>query len=124
MAESFGDKRTERETKLKSDAPNPSITPASIDIKAASELLFALSHPSRYHIVHLLLGREWYVNELCHEVGMSQPNMTQHLKIIREAGLAQTRRQAQTVYYSCASKEAKAILLTVQTLFPLRPPKI
>jgi DNA-binding transcriptional ArsR family regulator len=47
----------------------------------------AISHPGRRAILQLVLERELPVSELAERAGLSQPAASQHLKVLREAGL-------------------------------------
>jgi DNA-binding transcriptional ArsR family regulator len=58
-----------------------------------------LAEPSRRRILDLLLERERSVNELVELVGLSQPNVSKHLKTLREAGLVRVRQDAQWRWY-------------------------
>jgi DNA-binding transcriptional ArsR family regulator len=51
----------------------------------------AISHPGRRAILRLVLDRERPVSELAERVGVSQPAASQHLKVLRDAGLVQGR---------------------------------
>ena len=53
--------------------------------------LEAISHPRRREILRLVLDAELTVNELAGRVGVSQPSASQHLKVLREAGLVRGR---------------------------------
>lgn len=61
--------------------------------------LAALADPTRVRILDLLCERERSVNELVGEMGMSQPGVSQHLKVLREAGLVASRADAQRRIY-------------------------
>jgi DNA-binding transcriptional ArsR family regulator len=63
------------------------------------ETLAVLAEPTRRRIVEVLRLGERGVSELVAELGMSQPAVSKHLRVLREAGLvtAQTRAQ-QRVY--------------------------
>lgn len=61
----------------------------------------ALSDPLRLRAVALLAKEgELCVCELTHALEVSQPKMSKHLALLREAGLVQNRRDAQWVLYS------------------------
>ena len=47
----------------------------------------ALSHPTRRAMLRLVLDRELPVGELAQRTGVSQPAASQHLKVLRDAGL-------------------------------------
>jgi DNA-binding transcriptional ArsR family regulator len=51
----------------------------------------ALSHPTRRAILRLVLDQELPVSELAGRLGMSQPAASQHLKVLRDAGLVRGR---------------------------------
>jgi DNA-binding transcriptional ArsR family regulator len=51
----------------------------------------ALAHPRRRAILRLVLDRELPVGELAERTGLSQPAASQHLKVLRDAGLVQGR---------------------------------
>jgi DNA-binding transcriptional ArsR family regulator len=51
----------------------------------------AISHPSRRAMLQLVLDRELPVSELAERVGVSQPAASQHLKVLRDAGLIRGR---------------------------------
>jgi DNA-binding transcriptional ArsR family regulator len=58
-----------------------------------------LAEPSRRRILDLLLDRPRSVGELVDELGLSQPGTSKHLRILREAGMVQVRRDAQRRWY-------------------------
>jgi DNA-binding transcriptional ArsR family regulator len=51
----------------------------------------ALSHPARRTILRLVLDHELPVGELAQRTGVSQPATSQHLKVLRDAGLVRRR---------------------------------
>jgi DNA-binding transcriptional ArsR family regulator len=51
----------------------------------------ALSHPVRRALLRLVLDRELPVGELAQQTGLSQPAASQHLKVLRDAGLVRGR---------------------------------
>lgn len=58
-----------------------------------------LAEPSRRHILDLLCGRERSVGELVAELDLSQPGVSKHLRVLREAGLVTVRQDAQRRWY-------------------------
>ncbi len=75
-----------------------------------ARLLRALSHPARVEIVELLRDGERCVCEIESLVGLRQPNISQHLAVLRAAGLAVTRRDGLRVLYSVADPAIFAVL--------------
>lgn len=62
----------------------------------------ALSDPKRLCVLETLASGERSVSELSREVRCQVPNMSQHLGVLRSAGLVSARRDGTTVYYSLA----------------------
>ena len=58
--------------------------------------LLAIADPTRRRIVELLAVRERTAGELVKEFDMSAPAISQHLNVLREAGLVTTRAEGQT----------------------------
>lgn len=58
-----------------------------------------LAEPVRRQMLDLLRERERTVNELVEAIGLSQPAVSKHLKVLREAGLVTVRQDAQRRWY-------------------------
>lgn len=58
-----------------------------------------LAEPTRRRILDLLLERPRSVGELVDRLGLTQPGTSKHLRVLREAGLVQVRRDAQRRWY-------------------------
>jgi DNA-binding transcriptional ArsR family regulator len=58
-----------------------------------------LAEPSRRQILDLLRVRERTVNELVEQLRLSQPGVSKHLRVLREAGLVDVRVDAQRRWY-------------------------
>ena len=58
-----------------------------------------LAEPSRRHILDLLRERERSVGELVAHLRLSQPGVSKHLRVLREAGLVDVRVDAQRRWY-------------------------
>lgn len=82
----------------------------SIDVPATVATLKALANPARLRIAMHLLGGEKAVSEIEDELGLKQPNLSQYLAELREAGLVTTRREARSVFYALADAQAEALL--------------
>lgn len=68
--------------------------------EAAAELLKAMANPQRLRVLCLLAEGERSVGEINAAVDLSQSALSQHLAVLREQGLVQTRREAQSIRYS------------------------
>ncbi len=64
-----------------------------------AEFCKAMAHPTRIHLLRSLKEGEKSVNELAKVVGVTQANASQHLAILRQFGLLNTRRDGSTIYY-------------------------
>jgi DNA-binding transcriptional ArsR family regulator len=60
----------------------------------------ALADSTRRHIVELLAEREYVAGDLVERFSLSQPAVSQHLKVLRDAGLVRVRRDAQRRMYA------------------------
>lgn len=60
----------------------------------------ALSDASRLQILQYLFKGEHSVQELCELSGMSQANVSKHLSVLAEQGIAKKRREGLFVFYS------------------------
>jgi DNA-binding transcriptional ArsR family regulator len=58
-----------------------------------------LAEPTRRRILDLLRDREWSVNELVDDLEVSQPGVSKHLRVLRDAGLVRVRQDAQRRWY-------------------------
>ena len=67
-------------------------------------LFDVLSDGSRRQILDLLLERERSVSELVGSLGMSQPAVSKHLRVLRDAGLVKVRIDAQKRFYGLDAK--------------------
>jgi DNA-binding transcriptional ArsR family regulator len=59
----------------------------------------ALADPKRLCVLEILAGGERSVSDLSREASCQIPNMSQHLAVLRSAGLVSTRRDGSTVLY-------------------------
>ena len=66
---------------------------------AALAALQVLAEPRRVAILELLRDRERPVGELVDELGVSQPGVSKHLRVLRDAGLVDVRADGQRRLY-------------------------
>jgi ArsR family transcriptional regulator, virulence genes transcriptional regulator len=86
-------------------------------IEQSAFFLDALANASRLTVLQILAEGEISVGSLSQKVGLSQSALSQHLARLRAAGLVRTRRDAQTIYYSCTSKAVHMILIVLGGFF-------
>lgn len=80
-------------------------------------LLKALAHEDRLLLLCQLAEGERNVGELEALVGVHQPSLSQHLGVLREEGLVETRREGKYIYYRLASHEVIAVMQTLSSLY-------
>lgn len=85
--------------------------------RRASALLKAMSNEHRLLILCQLSRGEKSVGELERLIGLSQSALSQHLARLRRDSLVQTRRSAQTIFYSLKGEEASAVIHTLYGLY-------
>jgi DNA-binding transcriptional ArsR family regulator len=64
-----------------------------------AEILRTLANPRRLEILHRLAEGPCEVGRLAEEIGASQPNVSQHLSVLRAAGLVEAERDGREVRY-------------------------
>ena len=74
------------------------------------KLLKALADETRVKIVQCLLDGELCACALVPLVGKAQPTVSQHLRILQEAGVLNARRDGVNIRYDIGSKEAIQIM--------------
>lgn len=68
-----------------------------------AEICKTLAQPKRLMVVHELRDGEKSVGQLASSLGIAQPNISQHLSILRKRGVVITRREGTMIYYRLAS---------------------
>jgi DNA-binding transcriptional ArsR family regulator len=76
----------------------------------------ALADPKRLCVLESLAAGELSVSDLSTRVGCQVPNMSQHLAVLRSAGLVQTRRDGSTVFYRLADVRVLEAYRLIQSL--------
>jgi DNA-binding transcriptional ArsR family regulator len=69
----------------------------------AGDLFKVLSVPARLAIVDLLSSEDCFVHEVMEATGLSQPNASHHLRILRDAGLVRRARSGRKFAYALSS---------------------
>jgi len=83
----------------------------------AEAMLKQLANAKRLLILCQLLGGEETVLELAAHVGLSQSALSQHLLKMKAAGLVQSEKRGQKVYYSIQSSEVRTILSVLHGIY-------
>ncbi|MCI5120183.1 MAG: ArsR family transcriptional regulator [Candidatus Electrothrix sp. AUS4] len=80
-------------------------------------LLKSISHPIRLKILCLLQERELTVSEIREEVETSGANISQHLNIMRNQGIIDSRKEANFIYNRIADERIIELMKTMKQLF-------
>lgn len=70
----------------------------------AAVLAHAMADPKRLCVLERLADGERSVSDLSRDVGCHVPNMSQHLAVLRSAGLVASRREGNNVFYRLADE--------------------
>jgi DNA-binding transcriptional ArsR family regulator len=91
----------------------------------AAQLLKAIANENRLLVLCMLADGEHSVGELNAALDLSQSALSQHLAVLREEGLVDTRREAQTIYYSLVPGPAFEVIKTLHGVYcaPVRAKK-
>lgn len=68
-------------------------------------VLKAISHPARFSLLRAVARREQTVGELARALRLRQPAASQHLGVLRRAGLVSVRAEANRRFYRANRKE-------------------
>lgn len=86
------------------------------DFAGAEKIIRALDSQLRMKILYLLRSGPCCVHELVGTLGSSQPLISQHLKVLRNAGLVTNERRGREMLYSLSDLDAISILEATFTL--------
>ena len=85
--------------------------------KDVSSILKLLSNPNRLLIVCQLVEGEKSVGELARLIGASQVTVSQQLSLLKNTGVVNGRREAQTIYYRLEHDEIKQLVEFLYSTF-------
>jgi len=82
-----------------------------VDVYGRLTCLFkALANPTRLHILYALQNGDQYVDHLCLALDRRQPNISQHLTVLKQAGLVQSCQEGNRVRYFLSRQEVIRLL--------------
>lgn len=99
--------------------PTLSLDPGEMkkNARQAVNLLKGLANESRLMVMCVLCEGELAVSDLNARIELSQSALSQHLAVLREQGLVQTRREGQTIYYSLTDSPALKLIQSLHDEF-------
>ena len=78
----------------------------------------ACSNPIRWNILQLLKQRPFCVNALTHHLRVSQPAVSQHLKILEHAGLVRGEKMGLQVHYTLIPERLEEGIAALRSVIP------
>ena len=88
-----------------------------VSLEKVLRMLKAASEPSRLRLLILCSQGEFTVSDLVHVIGQSQPRVSQHLKILCDAGLLRRIKQGSWVYYRSITQGVETEFIRYLTSF-------
>lgn len=86
-----------------------------MDFEFYSKLFKALAHPLRLQIAcGLMTKNECNVSKMVEKLGVSQPTVSQHLNILKNAGIIQSQRKGTQICYRVANETVKNIIKSME----------
>lgn len=87
------------------------------DIKRASEVLKAMSHPIRLKILCSIKNKEVSVLDIVDLVGSSQSNISQHIDILRSKEILESRREGNKILCRVKDINILELISHMKTVF-------
>lgn len=86
-----------------------------MDFESYSQIFKALAHPLRLQIAcGLMTKKECNVSTMVEKLGVSQPMVSQHLNILKNAGIIESQRKGTQICYSVTNKKVKKIIESME----------
>ena len=77
---------------------------------AAADVFLAIADPTRRRMLQMLRGDERPATELARSFRVSQPTISQHLRVLRDAGLVRARRAGRQRIYQLRPRKLKLVV--------------
>ena len=78
-------------------------------LPTTSDVFNAIAEPQRRAILSLLAQGERSVNDIAEELGLKQPQVSKHLRVLKEVGLVSVRSEAQQHFYKIKADGLKPV---------------
>ena len=89
----------------------------SENIREASEAMQAMAHPLRLKILCLVGNQELSVLEIVEAVGTTQSNVSQHLGVLRDHRLLESRKEGTKVFYRIPDPRVLRMISLTREIF-------
>ena len=80
------------------------------DYDEHAKILKALAHPTRLHLVHLIREKSPCVRAMEEVLGIAQPNISQHLSLLRNLGIVEAEREGNQMCYRVKNETVLKLL--------------
>ena len=97
----------------KSPVQDNALTESEEVFEKAAEIFRVMSAPMRLRIISALCNGEKNVGELLAEVNTTQPNMSQHLNTLYQAGVLGKRRDGVQIFYRIVNERVVSLCRAV-----------
>jgi DNA-binding transcriptional ArsR family regulator len=77
---------------------------------ASADVFLAIADPTRRRMLEMLRADERPASDLARSFRISQPSVSQHLRVLREAGLVRTRRAGRQRIYQLRPRKLKILV--------------
>jgi len=85
--------------------------------ETVSEVLKSMAHPIRMKILCYLMGGEKNVTEIELEFGSTISNISQHLTVLRKAGIICRRKESNFMFYTLKDNSIQTLMETLKKTF-------
>lgn len=89
-----------------------------------SKVAQALAHPTRLHLLGLLDHAEHPVERLVELSGVRFATLSAHLKVLREGGLVNARREGRYIFYSIVHDEIPRLIAALREVAAIALPEV
>ncbi len=86
------------------------------DYEREAAICKALANPTRLQLVAMLERSDRWSAELQEDLGISKANLSQHLGVLKSAGIVGTRRQGKQLYCGLAMPEVKQAMTLLRSV--------
>jgi len=115
LFKSLGKSNSRRKDTMAKTAPrqDTALTESEEVFEKAADLFRVMSAPMRLRIISALCNGEKNVGELLAEIDTTQPNMSQHLNTLYQAGVLGKRREGVQIYYRIINERVVTLCRSV-----------
>jgi DNA-binding transcriptional ArsR family regulator len=84
-------------------------------LPTTSDVFNAIAEPQRREILSLLADKEMPVNDIAESLGLKQPQTSKHLRVLKEVGLVDVRKEGKQRLYKLNSQKLIPVYDWVQS---------